>query len=324
MRTGKLFLILGLFCAPLGAQSPKDRAENLGTCLSGKYPSLCRYELLSPEDLARARGAERLQNLETCLTGLYPSLCKHGLLSADETARVDEAERRENLKTCLTGLYPSLCKRSLLSPTEHAKVTEAERIEYLKTCLSGQFPSLCDHSRLSAEELSRAVQAEQTAAADKKSESQRSVQAPRAAQPCEEGHWIASISDDGEIVILDDRSIWEVDSLGTIASSLWLPYTAILVCEGRLINTDDNEVVSAERIEPDSRHSGNGRRFEVQAAIDDETFVINGKIFKAQTACYGISRGDEVLFVQGNASVDCATAAFVVLPNSEKCEVWCE
>jgi len=65
---------------------------------------------------------------------------------------------------------------------------------------------------------------------------------------CESGHWVESVSDDGEIVKLEDGSIWEVDGADTIDSALWLPTTEIVVCDGRLINTDDNEKVSATQI----------------------------------------------------------------------------
>lgn len=328
MRSSAIWLLLGgsLLVTELGAQSPKDRAENLATCLSGQFPILCRHEWLSAEDLARAREAERLQNLETCLTGLYPTLCKRNLLAADEKVRVDAAERRENLKTCLAGTFPTLCKHGLLSPAERVRVIEAERVANLHTCLAGKFPALCDHSKLSAEELSRVRQAEQTAAAAKKSERSKPRPSPRATRACEDGHWIDSVSDDGEVMILEDGTVWEVDSLDTITSALWLPMSSILACDGRLINTDDDEMVSAEQISggSPSAGSGSGRRHEVQASVDDETFVINGEIFKAKTYCFGIMKGDEIIFVDGNANGACSSASFVVLRNSRKCEVWCE
>jgi hypothetical protein len=65
---------------------------------------------------------------------------------------------------------------------------------------------------------------------------------------CESGHWVESVSDDGQIVELEDASIWEVDAVDAIDSALWLPTTDIVVCDDKLINTDDNETVSATRI----------------------------------------------------------------------------
>lgn len=67
-------------------------------------------------------------------------------------------------------------------------------------------------------------------------------------QACEDGHWIESVSGNGRIVILEDGSVWEVDSLDTITSSLWLPISEIVACDDKLINTDDGESVAAQRI----------------------------------------------------------------------------
>ena len=120
-----------------------ERRENLKTCLSGKYPSLCRHNLLSSQEAQQVSAAEREENLTTCLSGKYPSLCKHNLLSSQEAQQVSAAERRENLTTCLSGKYPSLCSHNLLSPQEAQQVDAAERRENLTTCLSGKYPSLC-------------------------------------------------------------------------------------------------------------------------------------------------------------------------------------
>jgi hypothetical protein len=65
---------------------------------------------------------------------------------------------------------------------------------------------------------------------------------------CDSGHWIDSVSDDGEFVQLEDGSIWEVDVVDAIYSNLWLPTSEVVACDDRLINTDDNEAVFAVRI----------------------------------------------------------------------------
>jgi hypothetical protein len=67
---------------------------------------------------------------------------------------------------------------------------------------------------------------------------------------CESGHWIDSVSDDGDIIKLEDGSIWEVEAGDAITSALWLATTEVLVCEGKgkLINTDDNESVAVRRL----------------------------------------------------------------------------
>lgn len=65
---------------------------------------------------------------------------------------------------------------------------------------------------------------------------------------CESGHWIKSVMDDGNLVKLEDGSIWKVDPVDTVDSSLWLTTSDIVACDDKLINTDDNEVVNAKRI----------------------------------------------------------------------------
>lgn len=69
-----------------------------------------------------------------------------------------------------------------------------------------------------------------------------------AASGCESGHWVDSVSNDGQIVKLEDGSIWEVDAVDAIDSSLWMPITDIVACNDKLINIEDNETVSATRI----------------------------------------------------------------------------
>ena len=65
---------------------------------------------------------------------------------------------------------------------------------------------------------------------------------------CESGHWIEDVMSDGEIVKLEDGSLWEVSGGDEITSALWLPTDDIVVCDGKLINTDDKESVEAARI----------------------------------------------------------------------------
>ena len=66
---------------------------------------------------------------------------------------------------------------------------------------------------------------------------------------CESGHWIDSVTDDGSVIKLEDGSLWKVDDADIVDSALWLPTTDIVVCDGKLINTEDNESVGARRIE---------------------------------------------------------------------------
>lgn len=62
------------------------------------------------------------------------------------------------------------------------------------------------------------------------------------------GHWIKSISDEGDIITLEDGSVWQVSSYDTYNTTLWLPISDITVIESKdpifpykLINTDDSE-----------------------------------------------------------------------------------
>jgi hypothetical protein len=68
------------------------------------------------------------------------------------------------------------------------------------------------------------------------------------ASACEDDHWIKSITLDGAVVILEDGSVWEVDSLDQIDSQLWLSTENIVACDDKLINTDEDQAVGATKI----------------------------------------------------------------------------
>ena len=252
-------IVLGLVAAfaigfpiCITAQTDLQRAQNLATCLRGRFPSLCHHGWLSADDRSKVEAAERLENLRICLGGRFPSLCKRELLSADETGQVAAAERRENLRTCLTGRFKSLCKKDLLSEPELQKVQSAERSENLRTCLAGMFPALCDKSLLTAEQRSQAEAAELRSSENSRKSSGQQLGSNRRVRTgssgCETGHWIESVLDDGQIIKLEDGSVWEVDDVDTVDSALWLPTTDVVACDDKLINTEDDETVSAKRI----------------------------------------------------------------------------
>ena len=255
MRRPKLLLIFALFdfffCVSVTAQTDLERSQNLSTCLGGRYPILCKKSWLSPDESRKVEVAERRENLKTCLTGRYLTLCNRSKLSSEEVPLVLAAERRENLTTCLTGRYKALCRKGLLSESEAKQVLAVERGENLRTCLTGRYKALCDKSLLSGEQLAQTEAAEGSAGKVKRQEVARTG-APRSRRSsssgCESGHWIDSVSGDGEIVKLEDGSIWQVDSVDTIDSALWLPTTDIVACDDKLINTDDNETVLATRL----------------------------------------------------------------------------
>lgn len=244
-------VLSGMTSTRVAAQSDFERAQNLTTCLGGRYPAICKKHWLSADELKKAESAEHRENLKTCLTGRYPVLCNRNKLTAEEALQVLSAEKRENLKTCLMGRYKALCKKNLLSEPELRQVLAAEQSENLRTCLTGRYPILCDKSMLTKEQFSQTLAAEGRVAEERKQYIGK-MPVPRgrrySSSNCESGHWIQSVSNDGRIVMLEDGSIWEVDVVDAIDSALWLPITEIVACDDKLINTDDNETVSATRI----------------------------------------------------------------------------
>ena len=223
--------------------------DNLETCLSGKFPSLCNYNLLTVEQQKMAHEAERQENLNTCLSGKFASLCKYSLLSSKELKKAKEAERIENLNTCLSGKFKSLCKHYLLSQSEKLRVEQAEKEENLRVCFDGRFLSLCNHGLLTSTQKIEVKKAEARAKNTsniKPANINKLKDQYRRVNQCESGHWIESNEQSGELIILEDGSVWEISD--TLDSALWLPLSSITVCQYSLINTDDNEQVDAYRI----------------------------------------------------------------------------
>lgn len=70
--------------------------------------------------------------------------------------------------------------------------------------------------------------------------------------PCQTGHRISSIGSGGRLVLLEDKSVWEVDFADRIYSMLWLPASTVIICDSSsslygfaIINTDDQHQVGA-------------------------------------------------------------------------------
>ena len=64
--------------------------------------------------------------------------------------------------------------------------------------------------------------------------------------------------------------------------------------------------------------------YEIEKAVNDETFIINGEVFKAQTYCFNVEESDKIVFTEGSALGACASAEFVNLRTGDICKVWCE
>lgn len=322
-RSGTMLLLIvfGAGGVAFGAQS------NLDLCLDGRYPTLCDHSALTAEQNKAVREAEHRANLEMCMDGRYPSLCNHDRLTAVEAESVRRAERAANFKMCSDGRYPSLCRHELLSSDEAAQVKKAEAVANLQICVDGRYPSLCNHALLTDSEKQAVSSAEAVATTRKRAPPQRPAGptgAAAARHRCEDGHSLQAVEGDGKILKLDDGSIWEVDDVDTVTSSIWLPASEVIVCESKIINTDDNESVQVTPLESTSSNIPGRRSYVVQVAANDETFVVNDQVFKAKTYCFNVEKGDRVIFVSGSALGACASAKILNLRTSKVCDVWCE
>jgi hypothetical protein len=245
-----LVILVSVFCF---AATSFAQSSNLATCLSGKFPVLCDKQALTPDQRRQAEAAEQRENLKQCLMGKFPVLCNHTILTRDEAERVRAAEARENLATCLTGKFPVLCNKHLLSAEERRRVEGAERRENLAICLTGRYAALCQRQFLTADEAKRVEEAERQVAQSRQAMPRTATTrgrplGGRGASGCDSGHWVQSVANDGQIVILEDSSVWEIDLVDRVDTMLWLPTTEIVACEDKLINTDDSETAGAVRL----------------------------------------------------------------------------
>jgi len=64
--------------------------------------------------------------------------------------------------------------------------------------------------------------------------------------------------------------------------------------------------------------------YEIEAAVNDEKFIINGNLYEAKTYCLGWAEGDQVIFVEGSPNGICVSAILFNVNRNESCRVWCE
>lgn len=64
--------------------------------------------------------------------------------------------------------------------------------------------------------------------------------------------------------------------------------------------------------------------YEIEKSINDDTFIINGEVYKSKTYCFNMRDGDRVLFLEGSPFGACASAKLYNLRTKETCDVWCE
>jgi hypothetical protein len=71
------------------------------------------------------------------------------------------------------------------------------------------------------------------------------------------GHWISEVSGNGAYIKLEDGSLWEINELDRVDTSLWLAVTNITVLTNKhpigdfkymLVNTDDGEQAPAHYV----------------------------------------------------------------------------
>ena len=105
---------------------------------------------------------------------------------------------------------------------------------------------------------------------------------PYATSTCESGHWIDAVEGDGKIIKLEDGSIWLVEDSETVTTGLWLLVSEVVVCAGKMINSDDDESADVAPLSSAEGLGSRSRGYVINAAANDETFVINGNIFKAR------------------------------------------
>lgn len=63
--------------------------------------------------------------------------------------------------------------------------------------------------------------------------------------------------------------------------------------------------------------------YYIEKDHNDELFIIDGELYKAQTYCLGWTAGEQVIFLEGTPGL-CVSATLLNLNRREKCDVWCE
>jgi hypothetical protein len=49
--------------------------------------------------------------------------------------------------------------------------------------------------------------------------------------PSDAALWIDSVSDDGEVIVLSDDSVWQVEFADQVKASLWLPLQRVVIAK---------------------------------------------------------------------------------------------
>lgn len=63
--------------------------------------------------------------------------------------------------------------------------------------------------------------------------------------------------------------------------------------------------------------------YDIEAAVNDEKFIIDGEVYEAQTWCMNWSEGEQVIFLDGTPGI-CTSAELFNVNRRDTCKVWCE
>ena len=129
--------------------------------------------------------------------------------------------------------------------------------------------------------------------------------------------------DNGDILKLENDGIVEI-------SSGYLGYVgyrkdALLFKDGRQwkLWIEGKKVFKVDLLRsPSSCRSPS--TYQIEAAANDEVFIINGEKFEAKTYCLGWNEGESVIFIDGSEYGACSSASLFNVDNFETCDVWCE
>jgi hypothetical protein len=64
--------------------------------------------------------------------------------------------------------------------------------------------------------------------------------------------------------------------------------------------------------------------YAIEAAANDEVFIINGEKYEAKTYCLGWDEGETVIFMEGSPLGVCVSATVFNVDRRETCELWCD
>jgi len=82
--------------------------------------------------------------------------------------------------------------------------------------------------------------------------------------------------------------------------------------------------LSFQKRDPVNSQAPDVKKYVIEAAYNDEIFVINGETYKAKTCCFNMMSGDPVIFLEGSPLGACASAIIYNLRTQKECRCWCE